>query len=486
MSRGILHVSDLHRSPAEPIDNDELISSLVADRDLYRGEEPPVPVPEAVVVSGDLVQGATPGSADPDAEVREQYEVALDFLSRLADRFAAGDRSRVVVVPGNHDVAWPVARAAMVPVDPSTIPLDIGPAAFGPLSDLRWDWRERALHRIVDRSLYEQRFRRYTEAVDAFYADIALPFICEPDSYFRLFELFDSRVGVAAFNSCDGNDCYSFHGHIPQRAVARAHMGLHDRVAGYDLLMAVWHHSVEGAPYASDYMDVDVVHALIGKGFRLGLHGHQHRAEASTRYIHLPGQVPMALVSAGSLCAGQGDLPRGVNRQYNVVEIDDDFATVRVHVREMTVSTVFAPAMRAEFGGRSFIDLNLSVDPTRALATRVARVGAAVADAEHAAAAGRFVEAAARLASLRPAAGSYPRALLVKTVRDGQLWEQATDLIGQPADADELALLVQAYAETDRHDEALGLLASAERAGMPGPTAADLRRWVEAKREMDR
>ena len=59
--------------------------------------------------------------------------------------------------------------------------------------------------------------------------------------------------------------------------------------------MAVWHHNVEGAPYSSDYMDVDTIYRLIGKGFRLGLHGHQHRAQASHRYLHLPGDEPMAI-----------------------------------------------------------------------------------------------------------------------------------------------------------------------------------------------
>lgn len=482
MSRSILHVSDLHRSPTEPINNDELISTLVADRDRYMAEEPAVPAPEAVVVSGDLIQGAGPYASDPDAEIREQYEVAVEFLRRLADRFAEGDRARVVVVPGNHDVAWSVARAAMKPVPADKVPADLGPAAFGPSSDLRWSWKERGLYRIVDRSLYERRFHHYTSALDDFYAGVAPA--CDPAAYYRLFELFDGRVGVAAFNSCDGNDCFSFHGHIPQSAVARAHMELHDRAAGYDLLMAVWHHSIEGAPDASDYMDVEVVHALIGKGFRFGLHGHQHRAEASTRYIHLPDQVPMAVVSAGSLCAGARELPTGISRQYNVIEFDDDFTSARVHVREMAVATVFAPAIRPQFGGRSYVDLNLGADPMKTLASRLSREGAAVADAERAIAAGRLEEAAKSLAALRPLPGSYPRSLLVQTINDGGLWEAAGALIGDPANADELAALARAHAETGKYTEALALLDAADRVGMSKAAAGDLRGWIVAKKEM--
>ncbi|MFZ3178763.1 MAG: hypothetical protein WBO09_23815 [Methylocystis silviterrae] len=50
----ILHISDLHRSREEPVDNDSLIAALLGDGDRYLGEMPPVPRPGAIVVSGDL------------------------------------------------------------------------------------------------------------------------------------------------------------------------------------------------------------------------------------------------------------------------------------------------------------------------------------------------------------------------------------------------------------------------------------------------
>ena len=53
----ILHISDLHRSSADPISNAELISALVQDRDRYLREDPRILPPEAIVVSGDLIQG---------------------------------------------------------------------------------------------------------------------------------------------------------------------------------------------------------------------------------------------------------------------------------------------------------------------------------------------------------------------------------------------------------------------------------------------
>lgn len=44
--------------PVEPIDNDSLIAALLTDGDRYLGETPAVPPPGAIVVSGDLIQGA--------------------------------------------------------------------------------------------------------------------------------------------------------------------------------------------------------------------------------------------------------------------------------------------------------------------------------------------------------------------------------------------------------------------------------------------
>ena len=45
-------------------------------------------------------------------------------MIRLAEKFLDGDRSRVIIVPGNHDVDWNLAFQAMrrVEVDGEQIP----------------------------------------------------------------------------------------------------------------------------------------------------------------------------------------------------------------------------------------------------------------------------------------------------------------------------------------------------------------------------
>ena len=109
----ILHISDLHRSPRDPISNDELISALIQDRDRYVQEEPSITPPQAIVVSGDVIQGVPLGTEDFATKIEEQYAVAEEFLDELARRFVDGDRSRLVMVPGNHDVDWNTAFSAL-------------------------------------------------------------------------------------------------------------------------------------------------------------------------------------------------------------------------------------------------------------------------------------------------------------------------------------------------------------------------------------
>ncbi len=78
----LLHISDLHRSPDEPIDNDTLLAAITADLDRFAMVHE---APEALVVSGDLVQGVKLGSNDFDREMGRQYETAFDFVRRLCD-----------------------------------------------------------------------------------------------------------------------------------------------------------------------------------------------------------------------------------------------------------------------------------------------------------------------------------------------------------------------------------------------------------------
>ncbi len=145
----ILHISDLHRSRHDFISNDELISALVSDRDRYTHEDPPIAVPEAIVVSGDIIQGVPLGTDDFATKLANQYAVAEEFLDELVRRFLDGDKSRLVMVPGNHDIDWNTALSALERVDEAVIPPNLATVLYTENSNLRRDWNTRTLYRIA-------------------------------------------------------------------------------------------------------------------------------------------------------------------------------------------------------------------------------------------------------------------------------------------------------------------------------------------------
>jgi len=300
----ILHISDLHRSPNEPVDNDAVVAALIADRDRYVLETPAIPAPTAIIVSGDIIQGERLGAENWEEKIREQYLVAEDFLDHLCRRMVDGDRSRLILVPGNHDVCWNTSRNAMTEISESEYPSDVRRILLAPDSPYRWDWKERSLLKIMDNATYATRLRFYWEFVERFYDGVCLLQPIDPLRGYQLYELPESNAVIAAFESTEGNDCFSYAGAIKRGAVARCSLALRDLDRAFDLQIAVWHHSIQGPPARDDYMDVEQVYEMIGLGIQLGVHGHQHAAQTSTHYVHLSGEEAMAVVSAGSLCAG--------------------------------------------------------------------------------------------------------------------------------------------------------------------------------------
>ena len=105
MTPCVLHISDLHRDPTNPISNGILLDSLERDRDQYTAsEDPRISEPNFIVVSGDIVQGVKHSDPSAESNLRKQYHEALEFLNSLTLRFARGEKDRVIIVPGNHDV----------------------------------------------------------------------------------------------------------------------------------------------------------------------------------------------------------------------------------------------------------------------------------------------------------------------------------------------------------------------------------------------
>jgi hypothetical protein len=160
MQFSILHISDLHRDLKAELANGPLLDSLIWDIERYKKHTPPITHPSLCIVSGDLIYGVGPSHPDPVLELNRQYTQAVQFLISLADACFEGNRERIVLVPGNHDVSYPTVIASCTRIDVPSSRADkrtLTDELWEPNSKLRWSWAELCFYRI-----HLQRFAEVT------------------------------------------------------------------------------------------------------------------------------------------------------------------------------------------------------------------------------------------------------------------------------------------------------------------------------------
>lgn len=296
--------------------------------------------PDLIIVSGDIVQGIRADMPEPDRNLREQYREAIEFLGRLAEAFVDGNRNKVVVVPGNHDVSAYHFEQSLRRIDIlADRKKELVTQLFSSGSQLRWSWSGFELYEIIDQALYTQRLAAFAEFYSEFYGG-SRTYDLDPARQVDIFDFPEFDLVVAAFSSCHNNDLFNRQGAIHPACIADA--GARLRMPSYQdrLRIAVWHHNAEGSPARVDYMDPDLIQNLIDRGFSLGFHGHQHRPQfLDTRFRHGTDRK-IAVISAGTLCGG-ASVRHG--RSYNIIELDTSTRTGRLHVREMQNDNLSLP-----------------------------------------------------------------------------------------------------------------------------------------------
>ena len=333
MNLCVLHISDLHRDPHNPIGNRALFDSLENDHRHYTTEQTPaIRSPDIVIVSGDIIHGVKHDASDAIDQLKAQYGEALTFLDELTKTFVEGDRERVIIVPGNHDVSSHHFFASLeaIKIAPSRS-RKLVEQLFSRDSLLRWEWSEFQLYEIAHRSLYDQRLASFAEFYETFYEG-RRKYSLDPANQFDIFDFPAFGLTITGFSSCHNNDIFNKQGDIHPDCITQAGQIL--RTPAYEdrLRVAVWHHNTEGEPMQSDYMDPDIVQNLIDRGFSLAFHGHQHRPQfLDTRFRHGIDRR-MTVISAGTLCGGPAyRFPRA----YNVIEFDTTQRKGRLHLRTM-------------------------------------------------------------------------------------------------------------------------------------------------------
>jgi hypothetical protein len=208
-------------------------------------------------------------------------------------------------------------------------------------------------------------------------------------------------------------------------------------------------------------MDMRQIQEMAGHGFQLGLHGHQHVAEVTTQYVHLAESQAMAVVSAGSLCAGGRDLPRGIDRQYNLIVVEEDYLSARVHVREMTDGGHFTrKADRGFAQGYVEVGWQAPVDAAgREIDADIENERRVTIKAEEALHAGDPGAALSALDGLPFEPGSYARRLALEAARRAEDWPRIEAIVSDPHGTEETVLLVAALDKLGRFDKAEEVLA---------------------------
>lgn len=326
----ILHISDLHKPKNCNLKN--LFYSLQTDCEAYTKDG--ISKPEIIVISGDIVEGSKNDGLKAKATISSQYAEAKIFLENLTDYFLDGDRSRLVMVPGNHDYCYKDSKESMTLSPEENAKEDFNRFKTAD-PEVRWNWDDKRFYHITNDAHYKARFDLFKEFYNDFYSGIRkLPDDLDRSSY--IVELNDYQIAFVCFNSCHRLDHLNPMGCICPDAVAQAHpklVGLKNM--GY-LLVGVWHHHVSGLPVENNYMDHRILDAMMREDIKVGLFGHQHVSTVIQEYSDITSKQSILLISSGSLYGNRHQLVTGVPRQYNVVgiELDNDEVTIQLNVRK--------------------------------------------------------------------------------------------------------------------------------------------------------
>ena len=203
---------------------------------------------------------------------------------------------------------------------------------------------------------------------------------------------------------------------------------------------------------------------MVGHGFQLGLHGHQHVAETSTQFVYLDQTHQMPVISAGSLCAGINQLPRGVNRQYNLIVIHDDFKQAQIHLREMGEGEQFITGNRGEFlNGSVEVGLQAATDDMgRELNADMENTRRAIFAAEESINKNKLDDALEKLNDIDDSNNLYVRNLKIEVLFKQKCWKNLIEILEIPKNIVEEVYLIHALINTSKLDDAENTLYSAK------------------------
>ncbi len=166
----------------------------------------------------------------------------------------------------------------------------------------------------------------------------------------------------------------------------------------------------------------------------------------------------MVVVGAGSIAVGDRELPTGERRQFNIVVIDQNSNSITVHVRAMSSGGVFIGSHRDDFGGNTFIKLELPTSPSRSIPpTPTQRLDEAMT----AITTKQYSKALELLPEIKSSHSHEKRQIEIKALKGLGRQEELIELLDPPLSADEVVMVISMLLDKSRFDEAVARLNTA-------------------------
>ena len=326
----ILHLSDLHISNPEQA---TLWSNQLA-QDLTQDLE--IPHLDGLILSGDIANYSTP----------QEYQAAQKFIDNLRLDFPL-DPKQILLVPGNHDLNWQLAEDAYDLCDRIKY--------HGELKDGHYIEESSRVIWVRDEVKYQQRFAHFSQFYQAIKTQ---PYPLEYDQQGIIHHLPNQNLLILGLNSAWKLDHHfraraSIHSGALSKAITEIR-----RNPDYDncLKIAVWHHPLNSD--GSDRItDQGFMEQLAVAGFRLFLHGHIHKAQASVfSYDKIPGGRKLDGICAGTFGAPTKELVPGYPWQYNLLTFEGNQLTIRTRRREKENGAWKPDSRWGQGAGKSALD----------------------------------------------------------------------------------------------------------------------------------
>jgi hypothetical protein len=246
-------------------------------------------------------------------------------LDTLVNEFLNGDKNRIIIIPGNHDVQWNVSKESMSKIDLDSKTVDekkiIKSQLADPKNPMRWSWEDLSFYQILNESRYNARFEEFTKFYSSFY-DGKRTYSLDPTKQYDIFDIPKYNLTIVGYNSCFRNDHLNRSGLINSNCLSEAYVKIREFQKKGRLLFAVWHHNISGIPNDNTYLDPRQIKSLNAYGYSIGFHGHQHRSDIVTNFVQFDNPKKLIVISAGTLCSARSHLPTGFKRQYNLLKLD--------------------------------------------------------------------------------------------------------------------------------------------------------------------